>query len=344
MEEKRRTIEEDKKDQADLTLWCDGSKLNQEGTGAAVVWKLENSWLMQKVTLGKNKEIFDTEIWGVSKAVKVAEQSYLRSPHLSVISIFCDSQHVINRLKVMDCKAGQALKAQIYQKVERLIQQGHEISLRWVPSHSKVEGNEMVDKAAKEAAEGARIQTVRWTSQNHLKSQITEAKKSQLWTWYEQKIKERESRKSGFYVPSFKAEMDLLLGNTKKFYALRFYQLKTGHGAIGTFLSRIRAIEAAECWWCGAAEQSVMHLYTKCRKWRVKRRTLRKNLRKAGVEWQRRPEKRWLAQLLADRHAVGPLLEILENTEVGSRGGAAERKVEWQQRRDQEGEDQLGEV
>ena len=138
--------------------------------------------------------------------------------------------------------------------------------------------------------------------------------------------------------------MDPLLGNTKRFYASRFYQLKTGHGAIGTFLCRIGAIETAECWWCGSAEQSVIHLYAKCRKWRVERRALRKNLKKAGVKWQRRSEKRWLAQLLADKHAVGPLLEFLNNTEVGNRGGAAEREAEWQQRRDQEGEDQLGDV
>ena len=218
MEEKCRAIEEAKKDRADLILWCDGSKLNQGGTGAAVVWKLDNRWLMQKVTLGKNKEIFDAEMWGISEAVKVAEQRCLKSPQLSVISIFCDSQHAINRLKVMDCKAGQALKAQIYRKVKQLIQQGHEISLRWVPSHSKVEGNEMADKAAREAAGGERIQTARWTSLTHLKRQITEAKKSQLRTWYEQKKKERESRKSGFYVPSFKAEMDPLLGSTKFLY------------------------------------------------------------------------------------------------------------------------------
>ena len=202
----------------------------------------------------------------------------------------------------MDYKAGQALKAQIYQKVEQLIQQGHEISVRWVPGHSKVEGNEMADKAAREAAGGERIQTARWTSLTHLRRQLTEEKSSQLRAWYEQKTKERESRKSGFYVPSLKAEMDPLLGNTKKSYASRFYQLKTGHGAIGTFLSRIGEAETSECWWCGAAEQSVMHLYAKCRKWRAERQALRKNLRKAGIQWQRRPEKRWLAELLADKH------------------------------------------
>ncbi len=110
---------------------------------------------------------------------------------------------------------------------------------------------------------------------------------------------------------------------------MRFYQLKTEHGAIGTFFSRIGAIETAKCWWCRAAEQSVIHLYTKYRKWRVKRRILRINLKKAGVEWQRRSEKSCLVQLLADRHAVGSLLEFLENTEVGNREGAVEREAEW---------------
>lgn len=99
-----------------------------------------------------------------------------------------------------------------------------------------MEGNERADKAAREAAGRERIQTARWTSLTHLKRQITEEKKSQLQAWHDQKIEERESRKSGFYVPSLKAEIDPLLGKTKKVYASRFYQLKIGHGPIGTFL------------------------------------------------------------------------------------------------------------
>ena len=63
---------------------------------------------------------------------------------------------------------------------------------------------------------------------------------------------------------------------------------------------------------------------------------------KAGIQWQRRPEKRWLAELLANKQAIESLLEFLKNTEVGSREGTAERAAEWRQRRDQDGEDQLG--
>lgn len=29
---------------------------------------------MQKIILGKNKEIFNIEVWGMSEAVKIAEQ------------------------------------------------------------------------------------------------------------------------------------------------------------------------------------------------------------------------------------------------------------------------------
>lgn len=36
-----------------------------------------------------------------------------------------------------------------------------------------------------------------------------------------------------------------------------------------------------------------------------------------------------MAELLADNYVVGPLLEFLNNTEVGSRKGAAEREMEW---------------
>lgn len=73
MKEKSKTIETAKGDQANFTLWCDGSKLNHGRTGAVVVWKQDNDWLTQKTTLGKNKEIFDAEIWGIFEAVKAAE-------------------------------------------------------------------------------------------------------------------------------------------------------------------------------------------------------------------------------------------------------------------------------
>ena len=50
----------------------------------------------------------------------------------------------------------------------------------------------------------------------HLKRRITEEKKAQLLTWHGQMTKEREGRKSGFYVPCLKTQIDPRLGKTKK--------------------------------------------------------------------------------------------------------------------------------
>ena len=122
---------------------------------------------------------------------------------------------------------------------------------------------------------------------------------------------------------------------------MRFYQLKIGHGAVGTFLARIGVIDTLECSWCGVQEQTVIHLYMECRRWGRERRKLSRELDQLGISWQPRPEKRWLGSLLANERAIRPILQFLRNTEVGSRDGTRERELEWQRRRDQEGENQL---
>ena len=100
----------------------------------------------------------------------------------------------------------------------------------------------------KEVVWGESIRTAKWTSLTHLKRRSIEEKKVQLQAWHEQKRKEQQSRKTGFYVFSSKAEIDPLLGKDKKVEVSRFYQLKVGHGAIDTFLKKIEATKTAKCW------------------------------------------------------------------------------------------------
>lgn len=156
--------------------------------------------------------------------------------------------------------------------------------------------------------------------------------------WHRSKSQEREATVQGFYVPEIKSGINPILGKALKKYAMHFYQLKIGHGAIGTFLARIGVMETPECWWCAAQEQTVIHLYTECRKWRRERRRLSRELGQLGISWQPRPERRWLGRLLANERAVGPVLKFLEGTEVSSREGARERELEWQRKEDQGGE------
>ena len=51
-------------------FWTDGSKLDTADTGAGVAWMEDGRWKIHQTRLGKNKEVFDAELWGVSDSVR----------------------------------------------------------------------------------------------------------------------------------------------------------------------------------------------------------------------------------------------------------------------------------
>ena len=63
------------------------------------------------------------------------------------VTVFLDSQTAIRKLQGSKTGAGQALKAQIVKRAKQLQTRGSEVTIRWVPSHSKIEGNERADKS-----------------------------------------------------------------------------------------------------------------------------------------------------------------------------------------------------
>ena len=211
------------------------------------------------------------------------------------------------------------------------------------PGHKGIEGNKKADEAAKKCAEKRRFLTARWTTLTYLRKEIKEAGREGMTVWYSQEAEKQRSSRRGFHIPQLKSGINPTFAKTPKTLAARFYQLKVGHGAVGVFLKRIGVVETDDCWWCGAPEQSVDHVYTKCRKWGSQRRSLKKELKEVEIRRERRPERKWLAALLADEQAVKPLIRLLSHTEIGKRKGAAEKAAEWEKRNDRDGEDLLDE-
>ena len=112
-------ISEAKKDKSDLALWSDGSKLELGSVGAAAIYKniSFHSWKSYKTALGRNKDIFDAELWGISEALEVAlRETALRKA--CKITVFSDSQAAIRKLQRSKSNAGQALKTQIHKRVK----------------------------------------------------------------------------------------------------------------------------------------------------------------------------------------------------------------------------------
>lgn len=69
---------------------------------------------------------------------------------------------------------------------------------------------------------------------------MTEMRSSGISKWHEMEIQKREISRRGYYIPLIKEGISLILGNASKKYASPYYQLKVGHGAIGTFFSKNR--------------------------------------------------------------------------------------------------------
>lgn len=131
IQELKTAIEEAKKDTSDLALWSDGSKQESGGAGAAVVWKnsISHRWDVRKVSPGKNKEILDAELWGISEALKIALKENT-SRKAGIITVFSDLQAAIKQLQESKSNAGQVLKIQFLKRAKQLQTHGGKLVVR----------------------------------------------------------------------------------------------------------------------------------------------------------------------------------------------------------------------
>lgn len=244
-----------------MVFWTDGSRSDTGKAGSAVVWldKMSDNWREKRRYLGKNKDSFDAELWAISDALEISIKK-TRNRNPKTVTVFTDSHAAIS--KIVDPRVrpgGGAVRDLIYQKALNIRENGHLLVIQWVPSHSKVPGNEKADAVAKEVARKGGRKSDHWSSLTHIKIEIQKTKVAELVQWDQSKTQEKEATLRGFYIPKVKSGIIPGVSNTSRKYAMRYFQLKVGHGAIGTFLARIGAVETPECWWCGAEEQTVIH-------------------------------------------------------------------------------------
>ena len=268
--------------------------------------KVSNSWKSTAVFLGKNKEILDAELWAIANGLDVARK--ITQETNTPITIFSDSQEALTEIQKVNPYTGSPyLKSLIHQKTIDLQQHGHPVTIRWIPSHVGLLGHEQADQKAKNRSGRGGKPEEQWSSLTYVKRKLIESQAQELTRWHETKRQERETSRRGFYIPRLEKGMSKVLESTSKKYASRYLQLKVGHGAVGVYLAKIGAIETPQCWWCGGTEQTVEHLYTKCRHWRKERRKLMRTLCKEGISCQGWTERKRLAELLANEKAMGPI-------------------------------------
>ena len=138
-------------DQPD-TVWTDGSRLEDGSVGAACVWRSpEEGWTRRRFQLGKNKEVFDAEVFAIWQALRALEQ---RKESGRRYTVFVDSTSAITRVRDDARGPGQRFGVAAIEVQSQLAAAGNEVTIRWVPDHAGAEENEVADQYAKDPATG----------------------------------------------------------------------------------------------------------------------------------------------------------------------------------------------
>lgn len=118
----------------------------------------------------------------------------------------------------------QTLQIQIFEQAKKKLHTyGGELIVRWIPSHNRIEGNKMADKAPKEAATNAKNQTAWQSFLSYVKRKITKAKYSEIFSWHQvRKTKKRKKKPKLLYIPPESRNSPSIRTSTKEVYLMIF--------------------------------------------------------------------------------------------------------------------------
>jgi ribonuclease HI len=313
-------------------VFTDGSKGEDGWTGCAAVWRNgEGGWQGRKIFMGRNKEVFDAELYAIWLGLKATRdhQGEWAAVGPKSITIFTDSQAALKRMKNDDPGPGQWLARRILRTERQLRQAGWTTEFRWIPGHKGVEGNEVADRWAKEGAGASSAERLprkeeSITTLAHVARGVTETKWHEHLAW----VKERCHGKRYYHLKESQ-RTDPVASRARKAVASRFYQFRMGKARIGPYLAMVGQAENDKCWWCGSgASQTREHLFKYCGRWKDQRVTMWRDIGKATrTGWKRTIRNTSMAQLFGDERCTPAILEFLAQTEVGTTGRLRARRL-----------------
>jgi len=98
IQDEEQALEEAKLERDGLDFWTDGSRKEDEWVRCAVVWEEEGRWKQRRVHLGRQKEVFDTEMYAMSEAMKIADEM-AKQKEVTRVTVFTDFQATLRRIQ-----------------------------------------------------------------------------------------------------------------------------------------------------------------------------------------------------------------------------------------------------
>jgi ribonuclease HI len=230
-------------------LWTDGSRDDLGNVGAAVAWKEVDEWTGLQYRLGRNKEVFDAELFSILQTIVMIrdQAAVMICEGIQKVSIFTGSQAALNRIQHNGIGPGQTWASAIIRNTNEIRWQNIEGEFRWVPGHAGIEGNETAGQFATDAAEPENEEELpsedRCTSLSHLRRCTKDTKWNRSSEWFSHKCRIKK-----YYRRDDQHKPKRVVAKTEKSTAQMYYQIQAGHALISPHLERIKKSDDDTCW------------------------------------------------------------------------------------------------
>lgn len=273
-QDKVAAIEEDDhwNERTTYRVYSDGSDFEGGVGAAAVLYKAgRRGFKSLRYHLGPSEEhtVYEAELVGEILGVELLR----KETAVSRTSIAADNKSSLQATRLRRPAAGHYLVDELHKTIETTQRRRSrmELTLRWVPGHVEVEGNEQADKEAKKAASGnssnqSRLpQLLKATlpaSSSAIKQTFQATLKTKARERWENSPRFRKVNAIDSSLPGKKygKQIDRL----PRKHASLLLQLRTGHAPLNLHLHRIGKAESPLCPQCEESRESVNHFLFAC--------------------------------------------------------------------------------
>jgi len=311
-------IREEEDDPAFIKIFSDGSGIEGNIGAAAVLYRLQDGKTTKRVLrycLGPETKhtVYEGEVVGGIMAQELLHKEIRGFGRR--VSMYIDNQASIQSTQSIKPAPGHYLVDILHRKVSRSKKKFRniDITIRWIPSHLDVEGNEEADRQAKRAAKGdansslnrlpVELRNGLPDSKSAIKQAIIKALKEDATRVLRESPQWRKLRHVDSTMPSnrYRKMADSL---SRKHSGL-LIQLRTGHAPLNKHLYNIKSADTPICPACEDAHETVHHFLLSCPVYERHRRDLFFKLRRGS---------RSLATLLANPNAIKHTFKFIGKT------------------------------
>lgn len=296
----------------ELHIYTDGSGIDNEIGAAATTVPPKGTRKTLRYYLGNANQhtVFEAELIGLILATKIANDA----KNLRKLDLLIDNQAAIKALEDDTATARSYLIPILIKALERLKAKNKRLctTIRWVPGHEGVMGNEVADEEAKKAAKSGSspakslprfLRKALPLSRTTIRHTETLRIRKQTEQNVMQSRRLSRMKQSDSTIPSDKYQK--IVQGLKRNQASVLTQLRMGHIPLAHHLQRIQARESGACETCGRGKETVVHYILHCPTHTITRQKLTKALGRGA---------RNLHNLLSHPIAIPHLLRFIDDT------------------------------